>query len=314
MEHSLIDVRLISVREAARDIRLYEFARADGAAMPDGEAGAHIGVHLPNGVMRQYSLVHAAVAPKSYVIGVKRDAASRGGSKWMHDELKAGATLQIEPPRNNFALAGHARSSVLFAGGIGITPIFSMVERLKALGKSWTLHYASRSRADAAFMKELEALGDVRFHFDDEAGGPLNIAAALEGAPRDAHLYCCGPAPMLAAFEKSTTDWPRVLVHVEYFTAKEAAATSGGFTVECAKSGKSFVIPAGRKILHVLREGGVTVSSSCEEGICGACEVDVLSGVPDHRDAILTADERAANKTMFVCCSGAKTDKLVIDV
>jgi len=313
-QHALIDVRVVSVREVARDTRLFEFARIDGAPLPDGEAGAHIGVHMANGIMRQYSLVHAAIAPTSYVVGVKRDAASRGGSRWMHDELREGAWLQIEAPRNNFPLAEHAHSSVLFAGGIGITPIYSMVRRLQALGRPWTLHFACRSRLDAAFHDELEALGRTQFHFDDEAGRFFDMAGAVKRAERDAHLYCCGPAPMLAAFEAATADWPRELVHVEYFTARAEAATAGGFSVDCARSNKSFFIPPGRKILHVLREGGVTVSSSCEEGICGACEVDVLSGIPDHRDAILTAAEREENKTMFVCCSGAKTDKLVLDV
>ncbi len=316
MSQALIDVRVVSARNVARDTRLYELARLDGGDLPDAEAGAHIGVHMANGMMRQYSLVHAAKSPKTYVVGVKRDVNSRGGSVWMHYQLREGTQVQIDAPRNNFPLAEDAPSSVLFAGGIGITPIWCMVQRLQSMGRPWKLYFSCRTRADAAFLPELMAMGaeHTHFHFDDEAGGFLDIAAAVAEAPKDAHLYCCGPAPMLSAFEKAAAALPRAQVHVEYFTAKDAASTAGGFTVDCAKSGKSFVIPPGRRILHVLREGGIQVSSSCEEGICGACEVDVLSGVPDHRDAILTAAEREENKTMFVCCSGAKTDKLVLDL
>ena len=314
MTASLINVRVVSIRDAARDTRLYAFAREDGAPLPAGEPGAHIGVHLPNGVMRQYSLVQADAVPTRYVVGIKRDANSRGGSGWIHDHLREGMVLTIEPPRNNFPLAEGAPHSVLFAGGIGITPIWCMVHHLQVQARPWQLYYSSRSRADAAFLNELEPLGHTHFHFDDEAGGFLDVAGAVARAPKDAHLYCCGPVPMLAAFEAAASAWPREQVHVEYFTAKETAALDGGFTVECAQSGKQFFIPPGRRILHVLREGGIQISSSCEEGICGACEIGVLAGIPDHRDAILSEAERNENKTMFVCCSGAKTDKLVLDV
>ncbi len=314
MTQDLIEVRVTSVRDAARDIRLYEFARVDGATLPDAEAGAHIGLHLPNGIMRQYSLLRAEACPASYVVGIKRDANSRGGSRWIHEALREGTQLNIDTPRNNFPLVEGASASVLFAGGIGITPIWCMVHRLQELGRPWQLYYSCRSRADAAFSAELESLGHTHFHFDDEAGGFMDIAGAIAEAPRDAHVYCCGPGPMLSAFESATADWPRDRVHVEYFTAKESASLVGGFTVECAKSGKTFLIPPGRTVLHVLREAGIQVSSSCEEGICGACEIEVLSGIPDHRDAILSEAERSENKSMFVCCSGAKTDKLVLDV
>jgi ferredoxin-NADP reductase len=312
--HTLIQVRLTAIRYAARDTNLYEFTRADGKPLPAGAPGAHIGVHLPNGIMRQYSLIAAEPKPKTYVVGIKRDAGSRGGSRYVHDELRAGVLLDIEPPRNNFPLAEDAEDTVLFAGGIGITPIHCMIQRLEELGRRWKLYYSCRSRADAAFLGELWGRKNVHFHFDDEAGGFLDITSAVIKSPRDAHLYCCGPAPMLAAFEAAAAAWPKTQVHVEYFTAKEAASLEGGFEVQCAKAGRTFTIPPGRTILHVLREGGIEVSSSCEEGICGACEVGVISGVPDHRDAILSQQERDENKTIFVCCSGAKTNKLVLDL
>jgi ferredoxin-NADP reductase len=204
---------------------------------------------------------------------------------------------------------------VLFAGGIGITPIWCMVQRLEELGRSWTLHYACRSRADMAFLSALEAMAGAQFHFDDESGGKfLDVGALVAAAPKDAHLYCCGPTPMLKAFETATANRPREQVHIEYFTPKQEAAKSGGFTVELARSGKEFVIPEGKIILQVLLDAGVDVDYSCELGICGACEQRVISGEPEHRDAILTEEEQASNTKVMICCAGCKSERLVLDL
>jgi tetrachlorobenzoquinone reductase len=154
----------------------------------------------------------------------------------------------------------------------------------------------------------------VRLNFDDESGRVLDLGAVVAQAPRAAHLYCCGPAPMLAAFETATANWPAERKHVEYFTAKDAPALEGGFVVELKRSGKEFVIPAGKSILEVLRDAGMDVSYSCEQGICGACETRVLSGVPEHRDSVLTPAEQAANNTVMICCAGSKTERLVLDL
>lgn len=307
-------MRLVSIRYAARDTHLYEFARPDGGVLPDATPGSHIGLHLPNGLMRQYSLVSASAAPASYVVGIKRDAQSRGGSRYVHESLRVGTVIDVEPPRNNFTLVEDASETVLFAGGIGITPIKSMVERLTALGRDWRLYYCCRSREDAAFHAELAATARVHWHFDAEAGRVFDMAAALARVGREAHVYCCGPAPMLAAFESATADRPRDRVHVEYFTAKHEAATAGGYTVRLAKSGREFPIAEGQRILHVLRDSGIDVAYSCEEGICGACETRVVSGTPDHRDSILSESERAGGKTMMICCSGSKTATLELDI
>src|SRR5437763_1780474 len=240
----LIDVRVTAIRYAARDTHLYEFAPLDGRPLPPYEPGAHIDLHLPNGLIRQYSLIRAEPDPSSYSVTVKRDPASRGGSRYVHDDLRVGKTLKISAPRNNFALVEDAGHVVLLAGGIGITPIWCMVQRLQKLGRSWTLYYACRSRADTAFLHALEAMSPAQFHFDEESGGKfLDVAAVIAAAPKDAHLYCCGPTPMLKAFETATADWPRAQVHIEYFTPKQEAAKSGGFTVELARSGQEFVIP-----------------------------------------------------------------------
>ena len=278
----LIEVRVTAIRYAARDTHLYEFTRPDGKPLPAYEPGAHIDLHLPNGLTRQYSLINAEPDPATYTVGIKRDPASRGGSRYVHDELRVGKTLKISAPRNNFALVESAKHVVLFAGGIGITPIWCMVQRLERLGRSWALYYACRSRSDMAFLQSLEAMAPAQFHFDDETAGKfLDVASIIAKTPKDAHLYCCGPTPMLKAFEAATADWPREQIHVEYFTPKpQETDKKGGFVVELARSGQEFVIPEGKTILQVLLDAGVDVDYSCELGICGACEQRVISGTP----------------------------------
>jgi ferredoxin-NADP reductase len=315
-ESDLIEVRLNAIRYGARDTNLYEFVRPDGKPLPPYQPGAHVDVHLPNGIVRQYSLVLPAHEPLNYTLGIKRDPASRGGSRYVHDELRVGRTLKISAPRNNFPLQEDAGHVVLFAGGIGITPIWCMVQRLEELGKPWRLYYACRSRSDMAFLTTLENLPGAQFHFDDESAGKfLDVATILRDAPRDAHLYCCGPTPMLNAFEAATADWPRDQVHVEYFTPKAPPSDKkGGFIVELARSGQEFVIPEGQSILQVLLDAGIDIDYSCELGICGACEQRVISGEPEHRDAILTEEEQASNTKVMICCAGCKTERLVLDL
>jgi ferredoxin-NADP reductase len=313
----LIEVRLTAIRYAARETNLYEFQRPDGSPLPAYAPGAHIDVHLPNGIIRNYSLLLPDAEPRIYTVGVKRDPASRGGSRHIHEEMRVGTVLKISAPRNNFPLVEDAKHVMLFAGGIGITPIWCMAQRLEQLGRSWTLYYSARSRDDMAFLRALEAMTSnaVHLHFDDEAGGKvLDIAGAVAAAPKDAHLYCCGPAPMLKAFEEATAGWPREQVHVEYFTPKQAPENKGGFTVALARSGQEFFISEGKTILQVLLDEGIDVDYSCELGICGACEQRVISGVPEHRDAILSEEEQAENKRVMICCAGCKTERLVLDL
>lgn len=312
---NLIEVRLVAVRFGARDTNLYEFAGTRGDALPPAEPGAHIDLNLPNGLVRQYSLLESGPAPLSYTIGVKRDAKSRGGSSFLHEHIRVGSTLQIAGPRNNFPLAKDAAHTVLIAGGIGITPIWCMWRELKSRGASARLVYACRSRADALFLNELSQDPDVLLRFDEEnPGGLLDIAAMLKDVSELSHLFCCGPTPMLDTFKAATAHWPAEQVHVEYFTPQADAATEGGFTVELARSKKEIRILPGQTILAALKAASIDVPYSCEEGMCGACMTTVLSGLPDHRDSVLTETERQGNKTMMICCSGSKTDRLVLDL
>jgi len=233
--------------------------------------------------------------------------------------MRVGHEIKISAPRNNFPLVENAEHVVLIAGGIGITPLWCMAQQLIALKRTWQLHYASRTRDEMAFLDTLQKLNPeaVHLHFDTEADGKfLDLAAIVAAAPENAHLYCCGPNPMLKAFEAATATRPRHQVHVEYFTAKEEAAaeTLGGFWVELAKSGEEYFIPPGKKILEVLFDAGVDVDYSCELGICGACETRVISGEPVHHDAVLSEEEQATNEKVMICCCGCKTERLVLDM
>lgn len=308
-----LQVRIQGATWLAPDIVSYELRRPDAGELPAFTAGAHIDLHLGNGLARSYSLLNPQDERYRYVIAVQKDRASRGGSTWVHERFRAGDIVPISVPRNNFPLDEAAEHSLFIAGGIGITPIMSMMRRLTSLGKPWQLVYCARTREAAAFADILQE--NVRFNFDGEPGGRmLDIAATVAAAPVNAHLYCCGPLPMLSAFESATAHLPRERVHVEYFTPKEAAALEGGFSVALARSAREFEIPRGKTILDVLLEAGIEVQYSCMEGVCASCETAVLEGVPDHRDSVLTDRERAAGKTMMICCSGAKTKKLVLDL
>lgn len=307
-------MRLNAIRYAATGINLYEFTPLAGGTLPGFTAGAHVDLHLPNGQVRQYSLCNPEGETQRYVIGVKRDANGRGGSRWVHDELRAGAVVHLGAPRNNFELHDDAPHTVLVAGGIGITPIVCMVEKLRRFGRSWELHYSVRKRDEAAFVSVLRGDG-MHLHVDTEHGGaPLAVATIVAGAPTGSHLYCCGPGPMLDAFEAAAAGRPTDHVHVERFTAVMEAAASGGFTVKLARTGGSVYVTQGQSILDALRSKGIAIQASCEQGICGTCETRVLAGTPDHRDSLLSDDEKKANNVMMVCCSGSKEQILVLDL
>lgn len=282
------------------------------------EAGAHIDLHLPNGLVRSYSLLNPPSDAGRYVVGILRDRNSRGGSEYIHSQLRVGMQLTISQPRNNFALDTAARHSVLVAGGIGITPILCMYRQLLALGKSAELIYCARSRGEAACLEEIAALGGkLTYHFNDEKGTLPDLAQYLAGRSADAHFYCCGPTPMLNAFEATCEQLGYANVHIERFAAEAVAPADDAqdsYTVELKKSGKTLQVEPGISLLDAVLAAGCDVEHSCREGVCGACETRVLEGEPDHRDGVLTKAEKAANKTMMVCVSGCKSRRLVLDL
>jgi tetrachlorobenzoquinone reductase len=300
-----------------RDVRCFELRAPDGADLPPFTAGAHIDLALGEGLIRQYSLLNAPSEHDRYVIAVARAEASRGGSIWLHDHLKSGDRIEVAAPRSHFVLREDAAHSVLFAGGIGITPIWCMIQRLQALGKSWELHYAARDRDGATLLADIEGLGHdaATFYFTRAPGGArMDMDAIVDAASEGTHFYCCGPGGMLDSFRTACAWTPPDRVHFEQFTAAQPVATDGGFVVELAKTKREVQIEPGETILDALNRAGLRTVSSCREGVCGSCETAVLAGTPDHRDAVLTDAERAEGKTMMICCSGSLSKRLILDL
>lgn len=316
-----LQVRVRATTYEAKNILGFELVPLDPeTTLPAFNAGSHIELHLPGGLRRSYSLLNDTMENHRYCIGVNLDAHSRGGSRFMHEQLRTGAVITIGLPRNLFEMDESAPFNVFIAGGIGITPMLSMIARSQVLGTPWRLHYAARTREHAGFLDVLAAYqgqpgADVKLNFDQEPGGRmLDLNAVIAALPDGAHVYACGPTPLLQAYEKATASLPPERVHREYFAAKEAAATDGSYIVTLARSQRSLQIKPGQSLLDGLIAIGVEPTFSCQQGICGTCEVKVLEGTPDHRDMVLTEAEKAGNDRMMVCCSGAKSAGLVLDL
>ncbi|MCP4620275.1 MAG: oxidoreductase [Bradyrhizobium sp.] len=318
MADGLQELRVKRISYEAESINSYELVLPAGGDLAPFTAGSHIDLHLKNGMIRSYSLVNDQSERHRYVIAVNKDDSGRGGSSFVHMNFKAGDIVTASAPRNNFALREDAQHSLLIAGGIGITPLMSMIRRLEALGRPWNLSYAARTRRAAAFLDELGAIrpnADLNLHFDDERGGrPLDLASVVASAPVNAHLYCCGPVPMLEVFERATASRPAGHVHVEYFQAAQAPAVDGGFEIRLARSNRTIAVEPGKTILDAVLDAGIMANYSCSEGVCGTCETRVIEGIPDHRDLFLSPEEKAANKTIMICCSGSKSGTLVLDL
>lgn len=306
----LHEVRVIALREEAVGVVSCEL-RAQRGELPPCPAGAHVDVYLPNSLVRQYSV--ALSDATSYTIAVKREAASRGGSAYIADSLRVGSALRIGPPRDSFPLVPSG-PVVLVAGGIGITALLPMARQLSVEGREWVLHYAVRRPEDAAFAQALRAYGRrVRIHATAVAGRRLDIAGIVREQPAGTHYYCCGPSSMLESFEQATAQIPGDQVHLERF-APAACASGEEFIVRLARSGKVIPVAAETTIVDALLAAGIEAPSSCQQGICGSCEVKVLEGIPDHRDDVLTESEKSGNGVMMICCSRAKSHELVLDL
>jgi len=318
MSERLLAARVRNMRQEAERVLSIELVPADGMHFPSFTPGSHIDVHLDNGMVRSYSLVNAPDEPGRYVIAVLADAQGRGGSAHVHAALRCGAELAISRPRNHFELDESAIHSVLIAGGIGITPILCMYRRLRALGRSVELIYAARSRREAAFLDDLNALaGDVRLHCDAELGGAkLDMGPILASQPEGTHAYCCGPAPMLAAFESACVAACISHVHVERFQAQAESGTAPvvSYQVELARSGRSLKVAAGQSLLDCLLAARVEVDYSCGEGICGACVTRVIDGNVVHCDSVLDEAARRRGDSMMVCVSHGAGGRLVLDL
>jgi ferredoxin-NADP reductase len=314
-----VDLRLtVSRREAVADgVVAIELADPSGAELPAWAPGAHVDLRLGPGLVRQYSLCGDPADRAGWRIAVLREPDGRGGSQYVHDKLHEGVHVDVRGPRNHFPLEPSPRY-LFIAGGIGITPIMPMVAAAASAGAEWELHYGGRSLSSMAFRTDLsEAYGTrVTVHPQDEVG-LLDLDTILGGPRPGTLLYCCGPEPLLRAVERRcAAAWPEGALHVERFSPKEQGEPlrHEAFEVELAQSGLTVTVPVDRSILDVVEAAGIQVLSSCQEGTCGTCETAVLAGEVDHRDSLLTPDERAANDTMFICVSRAACPRLVLDL
>ena len=316
-----LSVRLTRKTAETATICSLELSALPGQRLPAFSPGDHIDLSLPNGLVRQYSLCNGPFDSACYQLGVLRDPASRGGSQAVHDLLQEGQTLSISAPKNHFALDGEARESLLFAGGIGVTPLLSMAKHLAAARRRFTLHYCTRSREQAAFVQRLseaDLAGHVQWHFDDGAAEQkLDIAAALAHPEPGTQVYVCGPRGFMDAVLGSAraAGWPESQLHYEFFSGEVQHETRDGpFEVEIASTGQIIEVDADCTVAQALERAGVRLMTSCEQGVCGTCLTRVLDGVPDHRDSYLSPEEQAANDQFLPCCSRARSPRLRLDL
>lgn len=317
----MLQLRVVRRTEEAEDIAGFELVRANGEDLPGFTAGAHIDVHLGDGLSRQYSLCSRPDERRRWKIAVLKEPASRGGSKAMHEQVREGDVLMVSEPKNHFPLAVNAERSLLFAGGIGITPILCMAEELSLSRREFQLHYCARSRSRMPFVDRIEAASfadRVAFHVDDGPAEQRLAAAHAIGAPAPGkHLYVCGPQGFMEHVLDTARSlgWAEHHLHREYFAAAPIDHSADGpFEIELKLSGRVIVVPVERTAAQALAEAGVDVPLSCEQGVCGTCVTKVLDGIPDHRDMYFTDDERERNDCFTPCCSRAQTARLVLDL
>lgn len=316
-DEECLQVVVSQIADIAEGIRCFELRAPHGGQLAPFTAGAHIDVHMGPALVRQYSLCNNSRETDRYVIAVQHQADGQGGSNFMHAQVQAGTHLQVSRPRNHFPLAATADLAVLIAGGIGVTPIWAMVQELHAQGRPWKAYLYARDRMRAPFFEEISALGgnSVVLRFGDNNGEVLEIPEIAAGPGARCHLYCCGPAGMLRAFEQSTGGTDAGHVHLERFQPVPAG-TDGDQPVELllAKSMRTVKVASDQTLLQALALAGVSLPSSCLQGYCGTCETSVLEGEAEHRDTVLTDAEREAHNLIMPCVSRAKSARLILDL
>ncbi|MFG2320749.1 PDR/VanB family oxidoreductase [Streptomyces tendae] len=305
---------VVARRETAADgVLVLTLHHPMGEPLPAWEPGAHVDVVLGPGLERQYSLCGDPADRAQWRIAVLREREGRGGSAYVHGELRAGDEVRVRGPRNNFRLEPAPRYRFV-AGGIGITPVLPMLAAAEEAGAEWTLLYGGRTRAAMAFTQEVARFGDRVTIVPEDESGLLDLGPVLDGLAPDTLVYCCGPGPLLDAVEARC---PAGSLRVERFRPKEAdgdAPAEAEFDVVLARSGRTVVVPPGVSVLDAVRGAGVEVLYSCTEGTCGTCETEVVEGDPEHRDSVLTEEERAAGETMLICVSRCRGRRLVLDL
>jgi vanillate O-demethylase ferredoxin subunit len=317
----MLQVNVTRKADEADGICSFELCPVDGSTLPAFEAGAHIDIHIADGLTRQYSLCNDPTERHRYLISVLKDPSSRGGSRAMHEQVQSGQTLSISAPRNLFPLDRSAQRHLLFGGGIGITPMLAMAWELSHQGADFELHYCFRSSQRAAFVEMLvQTRFADRITLHDDSGPQtqkLDAPALLAAPHADTHLYVCGPTGFMNYILDAAQNagWSQDRVHKEFFAADPVDQSANvPFEVELASNGQVFRIPAERSVFEVLDEAGIAIESSCEQGVCGTCVTRVLKGIPEHRDKFLTEAEHAANDRFTPCCSRARSSRLVLDL
>jgi phthalate 4,5-dioxygenase reductase subunit len=300
----------------ADGINLFEFRDAGGSELPQFSAGAHITIHVPNGMLRKYSLCSDPAERDRYQVAVKREVNGRGGSCSLIDDVKAGDELAVVAPVNDFGLPPRAQDFLFIAGGIGVTPMVAMIRQVMAEGKRFRLYYCTRSPETTAFREELSApqfKDMVTIHYDQgDPSRSLDLRPILAERKNREHLYCCGPRPLMEAVRAMTDHWSPTAVHFEAFSEAETHKPDDKpFKVRLARSGTVLDVSTSMTILEVLREHGLEVPSSCETGTCGTCRTRLLAGEADHRDLVLAEHER--KDTIMICVSRARGDEITID-
>ena len=296
----------------AKDICEFSLALQDGGLLPPFTPGAHITVETPSGAMRRYSLLNEGMEPSVYVIAVKREAESRGGSASMHDALMENSMIKVDPPENDFELVD-ASKYLLIAGGIGITPILSMARYLAKEGKPFNLIYCSRTAEETAYLDEVTAIPGATVHPDNGDFDDFYDFWDHFEKPGTEHVYCCGPVPLMEEIKALSGHWTEGRVHFEDFASMDVVRPDDiAFKVELKSSGREIEVPADRSILEALREAGEKTVSSCESGTCGTCKCQLVQGEADHRDLVLMDEEK--DDYIMICVSRAKSEKLVVDL
>jgi len=314
-----VKVTVTDIRAEARDVMLIELRAPDNRSLPAFQPGAHLEINLPGRLVRHYSLANDCREKDRYLIGVGRVADSRGGSDYIHTQLRCGDRLTVAGLRNNFPLDPDAGCYLFIAGGIGITPIMTMIRWCVSNSRPWRLIYANRSRQRASFHEELQDLGaaNIHYHFDSDAGRLLDVSGIAACLKENEQIYCCGPAGLMSAVEGATVNLQKGRVFFEYFKAPDdenVQDRSQTFSIHLKRAKKTFEVGADQTILEVLEENGIRHPHSCREGTCGTCEVAVCEGVPDHRDYVLSDEEQEVGTRMMICVSRAKSDHLVLDL
>lgn len=318
----MIPVVVRNVVQEARAVVRVVFGSVDGSALPRFDAGSHIDVHLPNGLIRQYSLCRLQVEPQYYEIAVLKDPQSRGGSLEVHS-LTIGDSLTISAPKNHFPVLENTNKSVLIAGGIGVTPLLTMAQHLQNAGRPFEFHYCAKSPDTAAFAHTLEEASfkdKMHFHYSQVPGsGRMQVTKVLQRQAENTDLYVCGPVDFMqhVILRAQSLDWPQECLHKEFFAAPNVDVQEGqnqAFKVKIHSTGEVFDVAPDQAIYEVLESHDVFIPVACVSGVCGTCQTGVVAGTPDHRDVFLTAAEQAEDKWVMPCCSRSKTPILELDL